>query len=104
MFHQAQPISSTFIVGIACGIVLTLIATWVWRRWRSRTALPRIADTITDVLPPELDASLRAKSQAFAEAADRPAAAPFVYSAIRDLTLVRSRHARMFDVENEVEP
>jgi hypothetical protein len=104
MLDQPQPITSTFIVGIAFGVCLALIASWVWRRWHTRAAFPRAAGTITDVLPPELDAGLRAKSRAFAEATGSPAAAPFVYSAIRDLALVRGHHTRAFKSEDEVEP
>jgi hypothetical protein len=93
MFEPPHPLTSTFTLGIACGICFALIVIVARRRWHLRYAEPRrrVVVELTDGLPSDVDTELRARSTAFAQATGRPAAAPFFYSAMRDRVSVRLR-------------
>ena len=98
-----NPVTSTFIAGLAGGILLAVIALWLWRRWRARTIVLSVIGPFAELIPPEIDSELRARSTTFAERTGRPSAAPLVYSAIRDLTIARGRYARRLSSEHEPE-
>jgi hypothetical protein len=99
LLGSPNPLTSTFALGVACGLGLACLAIWVWRKRRASAALPSLAKDAGTQLPPDVDVELRRRSSAFARSTGHPASAPFVYSAMRDNVVARRgrRRARVDD-------
>ena len=103
MLDAPDPLSATFLFGIASGGGIAA-AVWWARRWRARLGESHSVTRFTVVIPGDFDDELRARSRAFAEATGRPAAAPFVYGAMRDRTITRLRNSHFSPGPDGMEP
>jgi hypothetical protein len=94
MLTAPDPLTSSFLVGLACGIGLTLIVLTARAKFRRMRLDLRPAGFVS--VSPDIDVELRRRSAVAAKAVGEPSSAPFIYSAVRDLAATTNRRGRLF--------